>query len=254
MTSLFCYDNYVDSAILSPSTSDILYPVSNIQVESTVKEWRSTSTSATLDVDLNNPKEVAHIFMAPHALEGFKFDNLRIYANSIPASWGAPPYDSGLITSYPNDLVYLGLNPSQTYRYWRFEISYPTNTGISKIFLGKSIELPFNNIDTVWTFNQDISAEIATGVYGQRFITPYNKIKSFSLSYRLLTKDELDVVEALFEDRGVNKPIWFMLDPDEGLINSKEKLAGYFWIANRPTITHNNYGLYNINFDILQVI
>lgn len=259
MSTLLLYNNYVESSTIVASSEDASYPASNIQVTATTKEWRTESaiTSANVVFDLGSAQSVDYLFLVGNALDsGLNFTSITLQANSSD-SWGAPAYDSGAITSFPENLLYLTTG-GETYRYWRLVIedtSGASFTGFSNLFLGSAITLPNNNIDRSWSLRQEARADIQSGLYGQRFITKYNKQKSFNnLIFNLLTKDELDILELLFADRGVSKPVWFMLDSAQELINTREKLAGYFWIDTRPVINHTSFGLYSISFSLTQVI
>ena len=259
MSTILAWNNLVESATLTAGSADGSYPVTNIQKIPTTSEWRTASgtTTSNVVIDLGSAQTVEHMFLIGSALEGLNFTSITLEANTSD-SWGAPAYSSGAITSFPENLLYLATG-TQSYRYWRVVITNgaggATFTGFSNLFLGEALSLTNNNIDTSWSLSQNERADVSTGLYGQRFITTYNKQNEFKgLSFQLLTKDELDTVEAMFENRGVDKPIFFMLDSSEGLINTKEKLAGYFWIDGRPDTVHEVYGLFAQEFSLTQVI
>lgn len=258
MSTLFLYNNHVDSATLTASTADGSYPATNIQLEPTTKEWRTTAATAqNLVLDLGSAKAVDHIFLVGNALESLNFTSITIEANTSD-SWGAPAYSSGAITSFPENKLIVNTGSTQTYQYWRIVIEDSTGgatfTGFSNLFLGQSLTLTNNNISREWSLGDAKIADIKTGLHGQRFVTEYNNQKTFNVSYQLLTKDELDSVETMFDFIGVGKPFYFVLDNDEGLINNKEDLSGYFWLNARPIIEHSQFGLYNMEFSFTEVI
>lgn len=141
--------NYIfqSDVTLTASTEDTNFPVSNLKKFFREKVWRSTTTTAVLDIDLQTEEEIDSFAMIwDPILESKLSDNatVKLQANSTP-SFAAPAVDVTLTIDDDTETALHFFDSSQSYRYWRLDISDPANAfgyiEVPKLFLGEKLTL-----------------------------------------------------------------------------------------------------------------
>lgn len=178
--------------------------------------YRSAALGApnTITIDLGSAKAVQALVLYDHNFTSGV--TLTLKGNSAD-SWAAPAYSESI--SYAADKILFYLSSTQTYRYWRLEITDAANTDyfieIAELFLCPYFE-PAKNFK-YGTGTRDISSLIDrnTNKYGVDFKRFYNYQKSFNYSFENITDiaDFETMLESLASrSAGTIKPIFFNED------------------------------------------
>lgn len=194
--------------------------------------WRSQTLASPewIRRDLGSAQQVTAVVLADHNLSSGA--TIALAGNSADA-WGAPAYT--LAIPWAADLIVAYLD--QTYRYWRLELTDPTNPAgyleLGDWFLGTYFE-PASNYARGW--GQDavaVETIIRTDAGARRHLVQ-STAEEFTLPYRLLTEADRTGFRALaaaLRDtanlRG--RPCWWNRDSDlpaeTALVTLPDRLA-----------------------------
>ena len=233
---------------LSSTSNDAFYPVENIQHDHTTKVYRSQIgvNTASVTFDFKTIEPVDSIVIAPSSVDGWGFSGAMTIEANGTANFSSPAFTTTLTPNYDFNLGIKELGSVQSYRFWRITASGVGDyVEFSKIFIGSKLTLANNNIDFGWSFQLRDNSAIVTNRYRQRFIDTINTEKVISASYKLLDISEVETLMGMFDDHGVHKPFFMVVDNSESIITNKERFAGYFYFDTSPTILNNSFALYD---------
>ncbi len=195
------YTNLVDSATAPTAlTTDLLYPVVNVQNQRLAKRWRSTSaTGQTIIIDLGSAQAVDTIAVLGHSLTTSAV--VSIDANATD-SWGGPSFTTALTALTGPILKYL--SAAQTYQYWRFNLSDASAASnyveAGRLWLGVKLAIDPSSLynftvgklrsDTV-TYGRDRQKYATEGVGWRRFSLSFPKTGGSALTNVLTMYDEV---------------------------------------------------------------
>ncbi len=129
--------------------------------------------------------------------------------------WGAPAFAVAVPWAVDQILYYLAA--TQTYQYWRIEITDAANPNlyieIAELFLGPYLE-PTVNFNYGNSRDTDFLTEGEATVYGKNNPRFYNLQKTFKYNFEYLPSTDLDLLESMAltigdKTTGKLKPIWF---------------------------------------------
>lgn len=249
------YINHVDQsyATLTASTEAPFYPVENIQDPRTTKKWRATSTSGNVVFNFGSAKDVDTIIVRGDAFTGREFTSTLTIEAHTSDSWGTPAFSTTLTFSDTHNIGIKILDTVQSYRYWRIVGSNSSSFGLSNVCLGESF-IPARNITTNFDFEERDLSRSAMNDNGQKFFIQENRKSFCGFDFKFLTKEQIDEFMTMFDEVGKTKPIWVIPDNAEFFSPEKERFAGQFYLTKVPTYKHSIKGLYNISFDLEEVI
>lgn len=245
-----------DTTIITATSENLLFPVSNIKDPRTSKVSRSVTgvLSNEYVFDMITASDVDTVIVVPDNIRGFAgvSGDITVKANIIDGSWGSAPFST---TITPNDDFQLGFSnfTTETYRFW--QISFSNTSGfaeLSKIFIGASLALPDNNIDFGWTVIHSDNSQFRTNRYRQKFIDIINQQDRYRMNLNLLSKTEFETIKDGFDEVGKRIPLWMILDKDALIVDDAERFAGYFTMDRMPTFTNRAFQLYDMSFVLRQ--
>lgn len=228
------------------SSENAFFPASNIADARSTKVYRSATGTLTANVvfDFKTTEEVDFLAVRPNLETGFGFiGDLTIEANFVN-EWSSPPYSTTLSVNSEHGLGSKLLDSDESYRFWRVSGTGSSYFEISGMYIGKAF-VPGKNVSMQWSYqNVDLSKR-SENVEGQVFIDKYGSRKEIQQSIKLLTKEEMALIDASLNYIGENKPFWMVMDDLELFSMDKERFAGVFYLSNTPRFTNIAFGLYN---------
>lgn len=244
------------SAIGFTGSSDI-----TINTAATASEQRNhTSEYITYDFGFNASVE---FFAALGPLgENFSPSNtatIKLYANNLN-EWNSPPLDITLENSAEGILEFLEIEDTG-YRYWRLEITDKYNPGgpqalsIGHLYLGDYLTLVARNIKRDFAFKINDPTETTQSEAGALYFDKRTKFHTFSsLSINYLDKNQRDLLMQLFYDVGISTPFYVSLDPSLCINNKISDQTKYVVFSKEPSWVHVHNGLYNMSFEVREVL
>lgn len=252
-------NKYFDYNLVTQSTTSITagsenaqFPASNIADPRATKVFRSETGTLTTNIvfDFITTESVDSVLMKGHHLDGFGFTgNVTIEANATDV-WTSPSFSTTMTVDHNFNFAYLGFS-AESYRYWRITATAASGyLEIGKVFIGSKTELASNNIDYGWSIEERDLSRVQQNKYGQRFIDEITTQKIFKGSISLLDKTDLDTMYGIFDNVGINKPVWLIVDSTEGIVNNLERFAMYGYFDKIPAVKNNAYSLYDMSLQI----
>ena len=242
----FLSANLVEGSLLTPSTVDAQYPVSNITDVRRTKCYRSTTNSDTIVIDLGANEQVDTFAIVDNWQNGFGVSTITLEGNGTDV-WTAPAF-STTVTLDATFGVGVKAFTEQTLRFWRVVMTSTLGyCEIANIFLGKASKITTNGVGYNWQYrNRDLSKK-STNRYGQLFVDDIGTQKELNnLQFQIMDKDEMDVILNVFDANRVVKPffVYFPLETDS-LSNNDDRYNGMYYFSSEPVFTNVNSGYYN---------
>lgn len=215
---LFYWQNYFDSAVITASSEDPEYPVSNLQNRWATFDWHSASTGTAgewLKADLGSAK----------AVKSFIFENMNLgvgatvtlEANAADA-WGAPAYSLAIpVTAamVAAKRIVVTLAAEQTYQWWRLSLADPGNPdgylSGSRIYLGPCFE-PGLRFGPAPKQGRRSGSEVGYSGGGQATAVKRPKYWVYSLPMTILGQADADTFADIDDECGIDTPLWVCFD------------------------------------------
>ena len=237
-------ENLVDQAVITASSTNALFPVSNIKDYRRSKVWRSTSNSANIVIDFGETSEVEAFFIVPDKRSGFGLSTITLEFNGTN-SWGSPA-ETEVVTF--SDIQGLGFKEFTTKSYRFCRIVMTSTLGyceIANIFLGRKLNID-RSISFGWTYKDDELSQSKLNRYGQKFTDIILRQKTISGALRLLDKDQLAEFYKCYDLCGESKPFFIRLGC-ENMSDDFRRYSGMVFFSDIPTITNGNFNRYNLS-------
>lgn len=236
------------------SVEDTGFKATNLKDPRSTKEWKATTATANVIIDLKTTEAVDSVLVKGHHLDGFGFSSMTIEAN-FTSDFSSPSFSTTLTPDFQFNFGIVSF-ASKSFRFWRIIISGSgTFVSLSNIFIGNFVQMVNNNIDFGWN-NRDIDiSKIQTNRYNQILIDKITRQKQLnSLSFKLMNKTEVDQIFGIYDDNGITEPIWVVIDESEVIINDKDRFSGQFYLTNVPQVTNSAFSLYDTTLSLREVI
>lgn len=253
----FYWKNFIDSSSgYTTDSENAQFPVTNLIDPRTTKEVRSAEGNNTLDIIVDAQQAVAvdSVVFSPNALEGWGFDSVIVYGNST-SGFDTPDFTSSTLT-IDHEWSFAKLEfTEESHRYWKFSFSGGGDyVAVSSVFLGKYTQLSNNNWGYNWTYVDEDRTDVSTSSWGNRFIDRRNTVKKLTGGFDVLNKAEYDTIMEIYDNCGKYRPLWFIVDDSETIVNDKERFAGYFYFTSVPQTTNRAFSLYDISMNMVEAI
>lgn len=251
MSIQFLSNNLITTSVLTASTENAQYPLTNVNVDRRTKTYRSTSNSDNIVIDLGTAEAVDTFAIVDNWQNGFGVTAITIEANGTD-SWGAPAFSTTatLDTTFG---VSVASFASQSYRFWRIVLTSTLGyCEVANMFLGTASKITTNGVSYNWNYrNRDLSTQ-SENRYGQKFIDDIGTRKEINnLQFQILDKDEQDVIFGVYDYVRTVKPffIYFPLETDS-LSNNDDRYNGMYYFKSEPSFQNVNSGYYNTSLSI----
>ena len=204
------YTNLIDAGSAPTAlTTDLLYPVENMQNQRLSKRWRSTDASAqTIVVNLGSAQAVDTVAILGHNFSGSAAVTIEAHTSD---SWGTPAlsaitltYDAGAILSY--------FGSAATFQYWRFILDDPNNADgyveVGRPWLGTFLAIDPSSLDS-FTVTKKRSDTVTYGRDRQKYATEGVGWRAFNLTFPRTAGTSLTAVQTMYDTVGNHGSVIF---------------------------------------------
>ena len=201
------YINLIDSATLTESNEDLIYPVENVQNQRLAKPWRTTVlTSLTVTVDMAATASVTMAAIIGHNLTSAA--TLTISGNTA-SSFVSPAFTTSMTSVGGVILKYFD---QQDFRYWQYAIDDPTNSDayveIGRLWAGVYWQVePESTLDFTVTKKRDDT--VTYGRDRQKYATQGVGWRAFDLSFDYVSATALTLVQTFYDTVGQHSSFIF---------------------------------------------
>lgn len=241
----FCTE---DATVVTASSADTNFPVSNIQHPFRSKRWRSTGvTSEWVKFDMVTSEDIDSVVILWPKEDGIRLSEtatVTIQANATNV-WTSPAVSQVLTIN--NDYVMAShyFTTDQSYRYWRVVIADAGNPNgfleLGVVWLGKGLDI--SNAQNGFKFElQDRSKTVSTD-FGHVYVDEYPLISAVEFSYQYLDYASIQILENAYRLNGNRDPVMVLLDAEEDVFD-KDHFAVYGKFK-------SNFGLQHVRYNIL---
>jgi len=246
MTIKFYSTNLIDQSVITASTENSLFPASNLSDPRRTKVFRSTTNSDEIVFDFQETSQVNAVFLTDNPFDGFGISTAVAKFNGTN-TWASPAATESLTFDATFGYGMNDFTTTHSYRFMRLDLTSSLSyCELSNLFVGKSIELlNGRSINYGWTYQSKDNSKITENRYGQRFSDVINRQKQLNISFSNLSKDHLDQIFEIYDDKGLTKPFYIQLGCST-MINNNNRFSGMVYFNSIPQITNrffNNYSM-----------
>lgn len=252
----FLSENYNDiaSASITTGAEDAQFPLSNLKIDATSYKFRSQGDTVVIELDLLQTRDLDTFAITGDAAGTFDLTSVSI-KTSVTNDFSLSP--SLLVPLSGTNNIGWVFFPEVSHRFVEITISgNGVYAELSNIFIGKRINLPFQNLDiSSFRYRYFDQSDVKRNSNGQRFIDERFLVKNLVGTIRYLNTDELDILDAMFQRHGRNKPLWMIVDADgTSFVDSEYKLSIYGYFNEMPGFSAVSARHYNSSIDMQQVV
>ncbi len=243
-----------DTTILSSSSENIQYPLSNLKTPIATKKARGTGRIFIVDVDC-----ITHVRIDSILFNSIDWETVKVQGN-ITSNFTSPVFEETYTPDDEHVLFNFMYKPitEQICRYWRFTFTNSVGANyceVGKIFLGKSVQFDNEDMNLGWSFEERDFSSIKTNDQGQRFIDVVpKKQKRLKGSYKYVTIANQEIMHDLGDEHSKVYPVWMVLDDTETVVNDMERNAMYGYFEKIPVKTNVRYKLYDFNLSLVECL
>jgi hypothetical protein len=187
------------------------------------------------------------LFSAPTATIKLQGNNLDL--------WDSPPVDVTMEVS--DEGAFCAPGDVQACRFWRIFIDDVTNSAITAAvgFIGDGVITTNTNVATGFTRSRDDQSVRLYSESGALYIDRRPKVLSLSsVNMQLLKDTDLDEMEQLFYDLGIETPFFLCIDPQKGVSPTLAKMTHYVAVKNAFQLQHVIRGYYNLSVELREYL
>lgn len=244
MTTNFCTQA---ATVITASSADTNFPVSNLKNPFRSKRWRSTGvTSENVVFDIVTTESIDSVVILWPKEDGILLSNtatITIQANATN-TWGAPAVSQVLTVDNTYMLASYYFSTSQNYRYWRVLIQDTGNpngyVGLGVVWLGKSLSIP--NAQNGFSYSLADMSKITKTDFGHTYVDEYPQMITMQFAYKTMQYADVQTLENAFRVNGVSDPVMVVLDPT-AIVFNKNHFAVYGKFQPAFSLTHVNYDI-----------
>lgn len=242
-------DNLVTQSIITASSENAQFPLSNILDPRRSKVYRSTSSNANIVFDFGETSQVDSFFLVADKKNGLgvstitlEFSHTNVWTS--PASTEVITLDAEYNAGYKEFAV-------KEYRFCRMVMGSTLSfCEIANIFIGKKLDLN-RSINFNWSIKDNELSKKQVNRYGQIFSDIINKQRVINASLSFLDKDQLDKINSVIDLYGETKPFFVRVGCD-GMVNNVLRFSGMFYFNDIPQISNPNFNKYNLSFSLIE--
>jgi len=203
------YTNLIDAGSAAALSTDLLYPVVNIQNGRLAKRWRSTSpTAQTIVVDLGSAQSIDTVAVLGHNLQSSAAVTIEAHTSD---SWAAPAL-SAITLTYNTAAILQYWGSAAVFQYWRFTLDDATNTDgyveAGRLWLGTYMAFdPASEVG--FTVSKRRSDTVVYGRDRQKYATEGVGWRSFDLSFPQTAGTALTAIQTMYDTVGVHGSVIF---------------------------------------------
>jgi len=265
-----------DLATLGTSSEVSTMAIGNLQTMQPAEIWRSTVTSATINIDLASSKSFNLVSLLYTNLSSAATWRVRSADSSAVLVSTTVPYDSSTIKAWPSSTIQsdwdythsvLWLSSSQVFRFLRIDINDPSprpptgsSAAVSATYVqaGRlivaSARQPTTNIQYGWGMGWNDLANIQRAANGAAYPDAKGMVRSLSFSLEFATASEMfDWLFQIDRRRGAHRDLFIIRDPEDTAQIMNQSIYGLQSGDMRPVV-NDDYAIYSKQFNIVELI
>ena len=252
----FLADNYMDDATLSitTGTENAQFPLDNLKNDFTTKKFRSVGNSVVIVADFQMFRDVTSIAVTGDATGSLGITSMSVKFSATTDFTSSTQHDVDLSSEFNIGWLFI---TEETARYAEITL---TGTGsyneVGKIYIGDRINLPNQSVSVdTFTYRRLDNSTVRRNLFGQKFIDVRNFIMKLSGTIKFCTKDEQEILDDMYIDRGRTQPVWLILDEQGTAMNDGEyRLSMYCYLVEAFQWTASGGQHYSTGLALEQVI
>lgn len=242
-------DNLIYQSIITVSSENALFPVSNILDPRTSKVYRSTLPSANIIFDFGETSEIDSFFIVGDKRNGLGVHTITLEFNHAN-EWSNPPETQAITI----DAAFNAGVTEFTKKSYRFCRMVMTSTlsyvEIANIFIGKKLDIG-RSINFNWSIKENELSQKQTNRYGQIFSDIIGRQRQINASMSFLDKDQLDKINSVIDYYGETKPFFIKIGCDN-MVNNFLRFSGMFYFSDIPQVSNPYFNKYNMSFSFIE--
>lgn len=243
--------NLLDQSILSSSSENLNFPLSNIKDPRRSKVFRSNTSSDSVVIDFQETSLVDSFFVVGDKRRGFGFSTILLQFNATN-EWSSPAATEVINFSDIHNLGFKEFTEKE-YRFCRIVMTSTLGyCELANIFLGKKDNI-VRSIRFGWSFRDLELSNQKTNRYGQIFTDIISRQKQINCSIALLDKDMLEEFFKCYDLCGESKPFFIRLGCDE-MIEDYRRFSGMVFFKDIPSVTNGNFNKYNLSMNLIEAM
>lgn len=252
----FVPENYLDSADveLTTGTENIQFPLSNLHNDSPSVKFRSQENSVVIEVDLKTTRPVTTVALFGDPASPFGVTSGSVKTSVTNDFSAATPTPLEVFAS--QDMAFTTFS-EQSHRYVELTL---TGGGayveIGALVVGEMIRMEQQNLSiNDFEYGYDDLSRVQQNRYGQSFIDSLPLVKTLMGSIEFANKTEQELLDDLFIEIGIKRPIFWQVDRDAAAINEGDsKLSVYGYLSIMPKWIASGGQHYTAELSIRQAI
>lgn len=240
------------------SNEDVAYPLSNAMSPIRSDIFKTTATSTRIVTDLGYPDKITALTLfAPlgEKLGISREATIRLQADNV-GDWAAPEYDEVLSLNYDDRLVHF---TDIDYRFVSLYIDDPTNPegviSFADLYIGDYTTTAIRNIAPKFSWLAKDNTKVSKSLDGTPYFRERLKYDTFSgLKYSLIDEADRQVIQDLFNRKGISNWMPICLDPGEHTSSSREELTRLARFSKDLKTRHSFRDRYEVSLSLEEVI
>lgn len=237
-------ENLIYQALITASSENMQFPLSNILDPRRSKVYRSTAMETILYFDFKETSEIDAFMVVDDKRNGFGISNidLEFYATS---NWALADDLETIEISSKYGIGYKEF-PKKEFRFCKMTLNSSLDyCELSNLFIGKKLELG-RSINFGWNIKNNDLSKKTVNRYGQVFVDSINSQKIINCRLSLLDKDQIDKIYSWLDYYSEIKPFFVRIGCDN-MINDNRRFSGMVYLNDSPTITNSSFGRYDMS-------
>lgn len=243
--------NLVDNANITASTTNLLFPISNIKDTRRTKVFRSTTNSDNLVFDLQETQLIDTVMILADKKGGFGISSVTVEFNAT-SDFSTPAFSVVVPLSTKFGIGFVEF-AQIGYRFARVVMTSTLGyCEVSKIYIGKKLGMT-RGASFNWTIKDKELSLKQSNRYGQIFTDVIGRQKDLSFAISNFDKDDLDRINNLLDYHGESKPIWLIMG-NELMINDNRRISGAYILDDIPTISNPYFNKYKLSMALKELV
>ncbi len=253
MSASFLIYNEVENGVLSASSENASFPLTNLVDARRTKSFRSTSNSDWVLLDLGSFRPMDSFFIVDHPLNGFSLTTLTLEFNSVN-NWTSPALSIPITLDYKHGVGHHFFSTPVTYRYVRLVMTSTSGyCEIPKFFIGLKSQYAYSDFSYPLNYLENNLAVITKNRYGQRFIDEINTQKNISSRIDYVPKEDIDDILDWLSYVSITRPFYIYFDNGQ-LANELNRFHGYFYLTSEPKLQLSSGNYWSLDLSLEEAL
>jgi hypothetical protein len=249
MTIRFYVYNEFENGVLSASSENATFPLSNLKDDRRTKVYRSITNSDSMVLDMGSIKPIDSFCMVSHTFSGFNLSSLTLELNNVN-TWTSPPVSIPITIDYVNGIALYEFNATVNYRYARLVLSSTSGfCELSKCFLG--LRSVYADVDFSYPLNFQVNnlSTVVKNRYGQRFIDEIGTQRIIKAKIDYVPRESIDSFMDWLNLVSNTKPFFINFDNGQ-LAVDVNRFNGFYYLSTEPTLNLTSGNFWSLDLTL----